>query len=162
MIFNPWWGPSYLGLFNFLTHGWVRPLWDLLIFDPWWVRPLRDLLIFDPWWVRPLWDFMLFNPCVVRPIWDFMIFNPWWGLSYLGLINIWPMVGSVLFGTMIFNPWWGSSSLGLNFLFDPWWGPSSLGLYDSSRLVVKFAQQSPECSFIKSDLVGENTCPYLG
>ena len=47
-------------------------------------------------------------------------------------------------------------------IFNPWWGPSSLGLTDSSRLVVKFAQQSPECSFIKPDLIEENTCPYLG
>ena len=88
-------------------------------------------------------------------------FNPWWGPSSLGLNNFNPWWGPSSSGLNNFNPWWGPSSLGLN-NFNPWWGPSSLGLIDRSRLVVKFAQQSPECSFIKPDLIEENTCPYLG
>ena len=51
LVFNPWWGPSSLGLINFLTHGGVRPLWDFISFlTHGGVRPLQDLLIFNPWW----------------------------------------------------------------------------------------------------------------
>ena len=34
--------------------------------------------------------------------------------------------------------------------------------FDSSHLVVRFTQQGPECPFVKFDLVGGNTCPFLG
>ena len=39
VLFNPSWGPSFLGFNNFLTQGWVRPLWDVVILTTWsWVR----------------------------------------------------------------------------------------------------------------------------
>ena len=59
LIFDPWWGPSYMGLNN-LTHGGVRPLWDLLIFNPWWGPSSLGLNNLTHGGVRPLWDFISF------------------------------------------------------------------------------------------------------
>ena len=88
------------------------------------------------------------------------------------------MMGSVLFWDLqIINPWWGPSSFGTyEFLTHgrvrPLFWTCKLLTHggvrplfrtsDSSRLVVRFTQQDPECPFIKFELVEENTCPFLG
>ena len=55
------------------------------------------------------------------------------------------------------RPLWGL----VNLLTHGWVRPL-FRTFDSSRLVVRFTQQGPECPFIKFNHVEENTCPFLG